>query len=124
MGFRFRRSISLIPGVRVNLGKHGASLSIGGRGAHVNFSKRGTRTTLSAPGTGLSYTTTSSSSRAAAHPSIHHTAADAPGTAHVAPAPQVSPAPKAPSLGTAVWHLITLAFMVAVLARVVWLVLH
>jgi hypothetical protein len=60
MGFRMRRSVKLLPGVRMNFGMRGTSLSIGGRGATVNFSSRGTRTTLGIPGTGLSYTTTSS----------------------------------------------------------------
>ncbi len=57
MGFRFRRSIRLLPGVKINLGKKGASLSLGGRGATVNFSAKGRRTTLGIPGTGISYST-------------------------------------------------------------------
>ena len=56
MGFRFRRSIRLLPGIRVNLGKRGASLSLGRRGAHVTIGPTGTRTTVGLPGTGLSYT--------------------------------------------------------------------
>jgi hypothetical protein len=56
MGFRFRRSIKVLPGVRVNFGKRGVSTSIGVRGAHVTFGKTGTRTTVGLPGSGLSYT--------------------------------------------------------------------
>jgi hypothetical protein len=56
MGFRFRKSIKLLPGVRVNISKGGASLSVGGRGATANISKRGVRTTVGIPGTGFSYT--------------------------------------------------------------------
>ena len=56
MGWRFRRSIKLLPGVKLNIGKKSTSISIGGRGATVNFSKRGTKTTVGVPGTGLSYT--------------------------------------------------------------------
>ncbi len=56
MGFRFRRSIGLLPGIRINLGKRGASVSLGRRGAHVTFGATGTRTTVGLPGTGLSYT--------------------------------------------------------------------
>ena len=56
MGFRFRRSIRLLPGVRLNLGKRGVSVSAGVRGAHVTVSEHGTRTTVGVPGTGLSYT--------------------------------------------------------------------
>lgn len=57
MGFRFRRSVRLLPGIRLNIGKSGISTSIGGRGATVNIGKRGTRATLGLPGTGLSYST-------------------------------------------------------------------
>jgi hypothetical protein len=57
MGFRFRRSIKLLPGVRFNVGLKGASISLGGRGATTNLSSRGVRTTLGIPGTGLSWST-------------------------------------------------------------------
>jgi len=57
MGFRFRKSVRLFPGVRLNFSTRGTSLSVGRRGATVNFSKRGTRLTLGLPGTGLSYQT-------------------------------------------------------------------
>ncbi|MCU1314919.1 MAG: hypothetical protein JWN63_241 [Candidatus Acidoferrum typicum] len=60
MGFRFRRSAKLLPGVRLNLGKRGASVSVGVRGAHVTYGPTGTRTTVGIPGTGLSYTSTAS----------------------------------------------------------------
>jgi hypothetical protein len=56
MGFRFRRSIKILPGIRLNFGKRGISASIGVRGAHVTFGKTGTRTTVGLPGSGLSYT--------------------------------------------------------------------
>jgi hypothetical protein len=56
MGFRFRRSIKILPGIRLNFGKRGISTSIGVRGAHVTFGKNGTRTTVGLPGSGLSYT--------------------------------------------------------------------
>jgi hypothetical protein len=56
MGFRFRRSIRILPGIRLNIGKRGVSTSIGVRGAHVTFGRTGTRTTVGLPGSGLSYT--------------------------------------------------------------------
>ncbi|WP_113913579.1 DUF4236 domain-containing protein [Roseovarius dicentrarchi] len=56
---RFRKSVKIMPGVRVNLSKSGISTSIGGRGATVNVGKRGLRSTLSVPGTGLSWSSTS-----------------------------------------------------------------
>ena len=56
MGFRFRKIISVIPGVRINLSKSGVSTSLGGRGATVNVGSSGKKTvTLGIPGTGLSY---------------------------------------------------------------------
>lgn len=57
MGFRFRKSIKIMPGVRVNVSKSGFSTSVGGRGATMNVSKRGVRTTVGIPGSGLSYST-------------------------------------------------------------------
>ena len=56
MGFRFHRSVKILPGIRLNFGKRGVSTSIGVRGAHVTFGKTGTRTTVGLPGTGISYT--------------------------------------------------------------------
>ena len=56
MGFRFRKSIRLFPGVRLNLSKSGASTSIGPRGLTMNVKPgRKTRVTASIPGTGISY---------------------------------------------------------------------
>ena len=55
MGFRFRKSIRILPGLRLNLSKSGASTSIGGHGATLNISERGTRATVGLPGTGISY---------------------------------------------------------------------
>lgn len=55
MGFRFRKSIKLFSGVRLNLSKSGVSASVGKPGATVNISERGTRTTVGIPGTGVSY---------------------------------------------------------------------
>jgi hypothetical protein len=57
MGFRFRRSVRLMPGVRLNFSSRGVSTSLGGRSATVNLSRRGTRATVGIPGSGLSYST-------------------------------------------------------------------
>src|SRR5690349_12994422 len=57
MGFRFRRTVRLLPGVRANLSKSGVSLSLGGPGATVNLAPRGARATFGLPGTGMSYRT-------------------------------------------------------------------
>ncbi|MBX7117101.1 MAG: DUF4236 domain-containing protein, partial [Myxococcaceae bacterium] len=63
MGFRFRRSVKLFPGVRVNVGLRRSSLSIGGRGARVNLSSRGARSTFGVPGTGMSWSSGGSRGR-------------------------------------------------------------
>lgn len=54
--FRFRRVINLIPGLRLNLSKSGASTSLGIKGLHYTIGPQGTRTTVGLPGSGLSYT--------------------------------------------------------------------
>lgn len=55
MGFRFQKRISILPGVRINLSKSGASASLGPRGADVNIGRDGITTNAGIPGTGLSY---------------------------------------------------------------------
>lgn len=55
MGWRFRKSIKIIPGVKINLGSKGISTTIGVRGASVNFSNKGTYLNTGIPGTGLSH---------------------------------------------------------------------
>jgi hypothetical protein len=57
-GFRFRKSIGVLPGVKVNLSKSRVSTSLGGRGATVNVGADGKRmVTVGIPGTGMSYRT-------------------------------------------------------------------
>jgi hypothetical protein len=55
MGWRFRRSVKVLPGVRLNLSKSGLSTTIGVRGASVNIGNRGSYLNVGLPGTGLSY---------------------------------------------------------------------
>lgn len=65
--FRFRRSIRLAPGFRLNLGRRGVSASVGRRGAHVTVGHGHTRTTVGVPGSGVSYTTTTTRPRSRPH---------------------------------------------------------
>jgi hypothetical protein len=58
MPFRFRRSIRIAPGVRLNIGKRGVSTSVGGREGHLTAGTGGVRATATLPGTGISYTVT------------------------------------------------------------------
>ena len=56
MGFRYRKSINLGGGARLNLSKSGVGFSVGTKGARLTKTARGTtRTTLSIPGSGISY---------------------------------------------------------------------
>jgi hypothetical protein len=43
MGWYFRKSLRLAPGVRLNLGKRSAGLSVGPRGLKVSANTRGRR---------------------------------------------------------------------------------
>ena len=62
MGFRFRKSVKVAPGVRLNFGKKSTGISFGGKGAGVSInSKSGVMGHVSVPGTGLSYTSKPSS---------------------------------------------------------------
>jgi len=54
MALRFRRSIKVAKGVRINFSKSGVSASVGPRGASVTVGKRGTYLNAGLPGTGLS----------------------------------------------------------------------
>ncbi len=55
MGWRFRQSFKVFPGVRLNLSGRGLSATIGNGSASVNISSRGADAKLNIPGTGLSY---------------------------------------------------------------------
>lgn len=64
MGFRFRKSFKIAPGVRMNVGKKGVGMSFGGKGLRYSVNSSGRRTTsASIPGTGLSYVSTSTQSK-------------------------------------------------------------
>jgi hypothetical protein len=54
-GLRFRKSWSILPGVKLNVSKTGVSTSLGGHGATVNIGTRSRTATIGLPGTGLSY---------------------------------------------------------------------
>jgi hypothetical protein len=54
MGLRFRKSLKLAPGVRLNLAKRATSLSIDGKGLTLNL-KRGVRTKVGRLGRRASY---------------------------------------------------------------------
>jgi hypothetical protein len=55
MGWRFRHSFKIIPGLRLNLSKTGISASVGGAPVTLNIGPRGLMGTASIPGAGISY---------------------------------------------------------------------
>ncbi|WP_342661335.1 hypothetical protein Rruber_05092 (plasmid) [Rhodococcus ruber] len=56
MGFRFSKSIQLVPGVRLNLSRSGVGYSVGGKGMRITQHANGRISrTVSVPGTGLSH---------------------------------------------------------------------
>ena len=86
MAMRYRKSINLGSGVRVNLNKKSLGLSVGGKGLRYSANSSGQRNrTISAPGTGLSYRTnsgtgsTASRQRPAPPPVVARTSAPHPG---------------------------------------------
>lgn len=108
MGFRFRRSVRLFPGVRLNFGKRGVSASVGVRGAHVTVGRTGVRTTVGIPGTGVSYTNFRSVKR----------------RLRTAPNPTQSPQPRRSSVGspTSLRTYLVLGYSAAALIGGAWLI--
>jgi hypothetical protein len=97
MGFRFRRSLSIFPGFKINLSKSGVSATLGVPGANVNLNKDGLRGTVGVPGSGLSYQTSRVGYDEALKPPTEPTLALPPQQAQEqieAPVTQVTEAPK------------------------------
>lgn len=55
MGFRFKKSINLGGGTRLNISKSGIGASTGIKGARIGIGPKGVRKTASIPGTGISH---------------------------------------------------------------------
>ena len=59
MGFKFRKSIKIAPGIKLNFNKKSTGVTFGGKGVKYTINSKGKRTkSLGIPGTGLYYTTT------------------------------------------------------------------
>lgn len=59
MGFKFRKSKKILPGVKVNFSKRGVGVSFGGKHARYSISPTGRRTTSFKIAPGLTYSTSS-----------------------------------------------------------------
>lgn len=93
MGWRFRRSVKIAPGIRINFNRKSTSLSIGGRGVHKTFSSTGrTTTSVGIPGTGLYYTSTSGGNSRSRRTSASSTSYEDTVPAYTAPAAPAAPA--------------------------------
>lgn len=103
MGFRFRRSIKILPGIRLYIGRRGVSTSLGVRGAHITVGHGQVRETVELPGTGLSYT--------------HVSKTDQGETSHVAP----SAPPPTVATPSAARGWLWIAVIVFVVAVATWL---
>jgi hypothetical protein len=103
MGWRFRRTFKVLPGVRLNVSKSGISTSIGGAPFTVNLSSRGIQSTASIPGTGLSFRQHSSSPSGGSRVPLAPPSPVAPALpqtpSHLVPAPQLVPAGPTVDLG-------------------------
>jgi hypothetical protein len=55
VGWRFQKRRTIVPGVRLNVGRRSAGVSVGPRGAKLSIGTRGIGATLTLLGTGLSY---------------------------------------------------------------------
>lgn len=56
MALRFTRRFGIVPGLRLNLGKRGVSVSVGTKGAWFTAGTKGVHTSVGVPGTGVYWT--------------------------------------------------------------------
>lgn len=65
MGIRFRKSVKIAPGLKINFNKNSVSATVGTKGAHYTVNSKGKRTaSIGIPGTGISYVETKGGKKA------------------------------------------------------------
>lgn len=103
MGFRVRKSIQIIPGVRMNISRSGVGYSVGGKGMRVTRQANGRVTrTVGIPGTGVSHQSTlrsATSSRSGNRAPAARSNARA-----TAPLPPPPPPPAHPAMFAPAWE--------------------
>ena len=73
MGLRFRKSVKLAPGVKLNFNKKSTGITFGGKGVHYTINSKGRKTaSVGVPGTGLYYTTSSTKSKKAKKTAVNN----------------------------------------------------
>lgn len=117
MGWRFRRSFRIAPGVRLNVSKRGVGVSAGVKGFRIGVGPRGMYRSISIPGTGLYRIDYAAKPKREASKVSRSDAATSPGQA-AAPAKR-----KAPDLpgkpvdynagAESAWLLVVIAFLLA-----------
>ena len=101
MGFRFRKSKKILPGVRLNFSNKSVGVSLGGKHARVSVNSSGRKTySASIPGTGISYVKTSSGKHTSEQ---NHSAS---GGGYSTPQPSGPAGKKGPSSGWTIFWLI------------------
>lgn len=73
MGFKFRKSKKILPGVRLNFSKKGMGVSFGGKHARYSISPTGRRTTSFKIAPGLTYSTSSGGKKRKSSPKTRRT---------------------------------------------------
>ena len=101
MGFRFRKSKKILPGVRLNFSNKSVGVSLGGKHARVSVNSSGRKTySASIPGTGISYVKTSSGKHTSEQ---NHSASEG---GYSTPQPSSPGGKKGPSSGWTIFWLI------------------
>lgn len=66
MGLRFRKSVKIAPGLKLNFNKKSVGITAGTKGAHYTVNSKGKRTaSVGIPGSGVSYTSSSGGGKTA-----------------------------------------------------------
>ncbi|NLG83378.1 MAG: DUF4236 domain-containing protein [Firmicutes bacterium] len=127
MSFRFRKSIRIAKGVRLNLSKGGVGLSIGGKGLRVGVGPRGVYTSAGIPGTGLySLNYLGKGERRGAVRRVSEEASG-PGGRNIELPPELAPSSASTALGC-LWFLVSLVLLfvnlplgvLAFIAQIAW----
>ncbi|QSE72354.1 DUF4236 domain-containing protein [Rhodococcus sp. PSBB049] len=104
MGFRFSKSIQVVPGVRLNFSRRGVGYSVGGKGMRITKHANGRISrTVSVPGTGLSHQQTLRTAPRRTRTARIPASPPRPGIPPTAPVPLAS-APPTPAFTAPQWE--------------------
>lgn len=116
MATRFRRSIKIAPGVKLNINKKSIGITAGVKGAHVSVNSKGRKTTtVGIPGTGLSYTETSKIGASTDKKTYNHNSQVSSNADGTPPNPPKNRIPKKPNKGKRTGKTILFSVLIGVL---------